>query len=356
MLKSIGVTTGVLFLVSGIIGCSSSSAESTMSTVSENVSWAIGETTVTATITRPDSSGAHPAVVFIAGSGPTDRDWNSPLIPGGNGSARLIAEELAKAGFVTIRYDKRVTGPYAQENIGPLTGKISMDSHREEVAGAVGQLLSRSDVDPARIYVLANSEGNIHALNYQLQNQPEFAGLVLLAPPGRPMTEVFRGQTAAQVAALPNAAAIMAGYDTLMADFLAARPFVANADVPEVINTYFQGFNLPVNLPFGRELFNTQPASLLSQVTAPTLVVIGQKDVQVDWQLDGQVLEAAAANNKNISFSYPENANHVLKYEPRPVTELSGADALAYNEADKILDADGLNVIIEWLKGQAGLN
>ena len=350
MSRKLGTMVSILSLVSmGVIGCSQSNPPVPAKTVSEDVSWAIGETTVTATITRPDTPGVHPAIVFVAGSGPTDKDWNSPLLPGTNGSARLLAGEFAQNGFVTLRYDKRVTGPKAQENLPLLIGKLSMESHVEEVASAVNQLLSRSDVNPQQIYVVANSEGTIHAMNYQLGREPKFAGLVLLAPPGRTMTDLIRSQLEAQVASLPNANEVMAGYDKLMADFLAGKAFVADPSLPEGINQLVQSFSAPANLPFARELFMVDPASLLSQITSPVLIIIGKKDIQVDWQLDGARLEAAAENHKNVTFNYPENANHVLKNETRPRSALTGADALTYNASDKVLDADALKVINDWL-------
>ena len=147
--------------------------------VSEEISWSIGETTVYATITRPEPGDNLPAVVFVPGSGPTDRDWNSPLLQGRNGSAALLAEELASQGYITIRYDKRFTGPGAEENLPLLMGKISMESHLEELRGAVNALIDRPNVDDNRIFVLANSEGCIHAVNYQLEGENTFAGLIL---------------------------------------------------------------------------------------------------------------------------------------------------------------------------------
>jgi alpha-beta hydrolase superfamily lysophospholipase len=304
---------------------------------------------VSAEITRPDNPGPHPAIVFVAGSGPTDKDWNSALLTGTNGSARLLAEELAKSGFVTIRYDKRFTGPYAQQNMPFLTGKISLESHVEEVAGAVNLLTSRNDVNPQNIYLVANSEGNLHALNYQKEKEPKFAGMVLLAPPGRPLAAVMRTQIEAQVASLPNAKEIMAGFDKLMAEFMAGHPFTASPDVPEGINNLVKSFYEPVNLPFTRQIFIVDAAPLLNRITVPVLVVIGKRDVQVDWQLDGAPLEAAAKGHPNVTFIYPENANHVLKYEPRPRAALSAADALTYNASDRVLDTDALQAIKDWL-------
>jgi pimeloyl-ACP methyl ester carboxylesterase len=320
--------------------------------VSEEVSWNIGETVVTATITHPNDNGVHPAIVFVAGSGPTDRDWNSPLLPGTNGSARLLAEELAKSGFVTIRYDKRVTGPNAQENLQKMIGKISIEGHVEELAGAVGQLLSRSDVDSQKIFAVANSEGNIHVINYQMEREPKLAGLVLIAPPGRNMPDIMHTQIEAQVASLPNAKEIMDAFDKGMAAFLAGEPYVSDPVLPEGISTLIQSLYNPVNLPFTRELFLVDGSKLLSQVTVPALVVIGKKDIQVDWQLDGAPLEAVAATMNNIEFVYPEDANHVLKNEPKPRTELTAADGMAYNAEDKVLDPEGLKVIKDWLAAQ----
>ena len=54
------------------------------------VSWAVDEIEVHATLTRPAGEGPFPAVIFVAGSGPTDRNWNTPLIPGTNGSGARI--------------------------------------------------------------------------------------------------------------------------------------------------------------------------------------------------------------------------------------------------------------------------
>src|SRR5437588_12470388 len=111
---------------------------------SSEVTWQLGSTTVYGTLVRPLGPGPFPAVVMVAGSGPTDRDWNSPLLPGSNGSARLIAESLARAGIASLRYDKRASGPHAHENMQTLSGKLSMKSHVVEIAGAVRILASQT--------------------------------------------------------------------------------------------------------------------------------------------------------------------------------------------------------------------
>lgn len=178
------------------------------------VNWQLDSTTVYGTLVRPAGTGPFPAVVMVAGSGPTDRDWNSPLLPGSNGSARLLAEALAQAGIASIRYDKRASGPHARENMAALIGKMSMQSHVDELSGAVRTMAQQDFVRDDRIFALTNSEGALHALNYQVQRPVMlFAGLVLTAPPGRPVGTVARSQLAAQVASVPNGDALLALYD-----------------------------------------------------------------------------------------------------------------------------------------------
>ena len=46
--------------------------------IEEYVSWNVDEIEVRATLMCPAEEGPFPAVIFVAGSGPTDRNWNTP--------------------------------------------------------------------------------------------------------------------------------------------------------------------------------------------------------------------------------------------------------------------------------------
>ena len=319
------------------------------------VSWQVDDIDVNASLTLPHGPGPFPAVIMVAGSGPTDRNWNSPLIPGANGSAALLAQVLAKSGFIALRYDKRAAGPQGRENAARLTGKISMQGHLEELAGGVRLLAERQDVDSSRIFVLGNSEGCIHALNYQAHAVDlPFAGLILSAAFARPTGVLARAQIAAQFAAVPGGDNMLAGYDAAMADFAADRPVNVDNSVPEALRNVILSITYPGNQPFARELWITDPLSLLAAVSAPVLIVIGKKDIQVDWQADGGLFAPMARDRDNITLAYPENANHVLKYEPRARAELTPAAVMAsYSASDTVLDAETVETITSWLKAQA---
>ncbi len=66
-------------------------------------------------LTLAASEGSKvPVVLFLAGSGPTDRDGNSSL--GLRTDAyRLVAEALAARGIASLRYDKRGVGSSGRE-------------------------------------------------------------------------------------------------------------------------------------------------------------------------------------------------------------------------------------------------
>jgi len=110
----------------------------------EEIEWKVDEILVHGTITCPKDEDLCSAVVFVAGSGPTDRDWCSPLLPGENGSGKLLAEALASQGFLTLHYDKRASGPYVRENIPKMIGKISMQSHLDDLSVAVETLITKN--------------------------------------------------------------------------------------------------------------------------------------------------------------------------------------------------------------------
>lgn len=315
------------------------------------VSWKVLGVEVFGTVTSPDDDKQHPAVVFVAGSGPTDRDWCSPLLPGTSGSARLLAEALAGHGYVTLRYDKMASGPHARENLPLVSGKMSMESHLQELSGAVSTVASLGNVDSSRLFLLTNSEGAIHAANYaESPSAISLRGLVLTAPPGRSVGAVARAQIEEQLKGIPDAGAIMEHYDSAVSRFQQEEPIEYDELIPEGIRMVLKALETPANLPFSRELWSYDLSVHLGNISAPILVLIGRKDVQVDWKTDGSLLEESLSGNREATFAYPENANHVLKKEDLPREQLKAeAAALHYNDAGRPLDEESLNTILGWL-------
>ena len=307
---------------------------------SREVSWKVLDIPIGGTITEPADGEVSSAVILVAGSGPTDRDWCSPLLPGTNGSAKLLAESLAARGFLTLRYDKLASGPLVKKNLQRFSGKLSMQTHLDELAGAVDVALSEKNLNEDGLLALTNSEGAIHAVNYQLQaKRNRFKGLVLTGAPGRAIGTVARGQIFNQIRSLPGGEALMKPYDDAIAEFLAGKPMVIDPSLSEGLKLVLRSLENPNSLP-----------DYFARVEEPMLVVIGKKDLQIDWRIDGGALEGAIGRNAAVSFSYPDNANHVLKHEERPL-DLLTADYVSqhYNAAEAELDGEAASAIFGWL-------
>src|SRR5690606_20762943 len=113
--------------------------------------------TVHGTLLVPPASGPVPIALLIAGSGPTDRDGNSAILPGANNSLKLIAEGLADSGIASRRYDKRGIGESAPA--GPNEVDLRFDNYVDDAAAWVERL--QADPRFSAITIIGHSEGSL---------------------------------------------------------------------------------------------------------------------------------------------------------------------------------------------------
>ena len=138
-----------------------------------------------------------PGLVLVAGSGPTDRNGNNPLVPARIDTLRLIAERLAEAGIGTLRYDKRGIGAST-----PLPGALpdqerfsAWDRFVDDVRAAHAELVRHDEIKRYATGLLGHSEGGLLILAAAptiRESKPH--GIVLAATPGRPYGEILRRQ------------------------------------------------------------------------------------------------------------------------------------------------------------------
>ncbi|MCX5747498.1 MAG: alpha/beta fold hydrolase [Proteobacteria bacterium] len=319
---------------------------------SDEVTFVAGGRTIPGTFVHP-TSGKHRTVVLMAGSGPTDRNWGSPLLPGDNGSAKLLAEALGHRGFAVLRFDKAATGG----NKIDLT-KLAFDTYVDEGRAALAFARTRPEVDPTQLYIAGHSEGGIHATRVALAEGTQIAGLVLLSAPGRSMVDVMMSQLGNQFAGAVTAKAIdqatadreLASLKAGFVDFLAGKDVDPRtvSSIPAVQGLVAQLVN-PATAGLARPLFGFDLATVLGKVPTRVMIYNGAHDLQVDPELDARRL--AAARPDALVVIAPE-ANHVLKHEVRPIAELR-ADLAAvqagYNAPDATLDTASVEAIASWL-------
>jgi pimeloyl-ACP methyl ester carboxylesterase len=319
------------------------------------MSWQLDEISMHGTLVRPDGEGPFPAVVLVAGSGPTDRDWCSPLLPGRNGSGRLLAQAFAEAGIASLRYDKRAAGPHGLENAAKLVGRLSMQSHLDELVAAVQVLAGQSFIDPSRLIGVGNSEGALHVLHYATSSRPiQFAGIILAGPPGRSGRDVLLSQLALTAAQVPGGAELLPLVHAAAARYDAGLPMDPDPRLPESVRMVLASFEAPANLPLARELWAEESTESLSAVRIPTLILIGGRDVQIDQHADGDPLQAAARGLPNVTFAFPPDTNHVLKEDHRTPAEVAATPGNGYNAEGTHLDPNALSAMLDWIADVIG--
>ena len=318
---------------------------------SEEISFKVGDRSIPGTLVEP-ATGTWPGVVMMAGSGPTDRNWNSPMLPSKNGSGRLLAEALAKKGAVVLRFDK--AGVAANKL---AVSAITFDTYVDEGRAALAYLRTRHEVDAHHLVIAGHSEGGLHAIRVAIGEGGHIAGLVLLSTPGRTLKDTLLTQLDRQLSAAmaPDVAkAQMASLRQAMNDIVEGRPVdpMAVSTIP-AIQQLIAGMIAPAQAKLVRDLFAFDPIPALGKINVPVLVVNGLKDVQVDPQLDAAALEQAVrAAGHDVTMFLAPDANHVLEHETHTMAELR-ADLVAtqngYNAADRVLDTTTLSAIANWL-------
>ena len=321
-----------------------------LETVSEEIGFLTADSSnVPGTLVRPGVDGKYPAIVLFAGSGPTDRDWNNPLIKTTNGSGKLVAEALASHGAVVVRFDKAGTGA----NTTKLAGK-TIDVYVDEMRAALSYLRARPDVDTTHLYVAGHSEGGMHAMRTALAEGDHVAGLLLLSASGRTLKDIVIAQIAAQIEdkAPGQSAAILAPFQKALDEFAAGQTVDPKTATPIPGLQMLLG-SLMAAPELGRGLLTFDPVATLAKIKVPIFIYNGQHDIQVDATIDAPKLEAAAkSTNKDVTVFLAPEADHVLKHEARAVPELRKdlvAVAEGYNATDRNLDEATVTAIVGWL-------
>ncbi len=112
---------------------------------------------ISGTLELPAARTPVPVAFIIAGSGPTDRNGNSPAIPGANNSLKMLADGLAARGIASVRYDKR--GIAASRAAMSGEEDLRFNHFIEDAVAWVKQL--RADKRFSTVTSIGHSEGSL---------------------------------------------------------------------------------------------------------------------------------------------------------------------------------------------------
>ena len=242
----------------------------------------------------PATAGPHPLVLLHAGSGPTDRNGNSALIPGSNNSLKLLAEALAARGIASVRYDKR--GVAASAAAAPREIDLRFDTYVDDAAGWIRQL--RTDARFSTITVVGHSEGSL--IGMLAAERARADAFVSVAGIARRASDVLRNQLRPR---LPPA--LWQESERILAALEAGR---TTDDVPPALASLYR----PSVQPYLISWFRYLPTDEVKRVPGPVLIVQGTTDVQVSTA-EAEALKRARPDAELLII---EGMNHVLKLVP----------------------------------------
>lgn len=266
-----------------------------------------------------------PVVLIVAGSGPTDRDGNSPLLAGKNNSLRYMAEALAERGVASLRYDKRGIG--ASQAAGLTESDLRFDAYVDD-ATAWGKKLA-ADRRFSSVVVIGHSEGSLIAM--LAAPRIPAAKVVSIAGAGAPAGDVIIRQLSQQ---LPPTAPLLEQAKAAIAKLERGETVDS---VPQVLHALFR----PSVQPYLISWFKHDPAVAAGRLGVPLLVVQGTHDIQA-LEEDAR---AIAAGNPRATLSLIQGMNHVLKQSPAGRAE----QMQVYSDSTIALDPTLANVVARFV-------
>ncbi len=292
-----------------------------------------------------ETQGSVPAVVFVHGSGPVDRNENVPGLE--IDVFRAIAHRLAQAGIGSLRYDKRGVG----ESEG-IFSEASMTDLLNDARAAIDFLKAREEIDGGQLFVIGHSEGGI--LGPILASEGLVSGVVTIAGPAHPLDWILIEQTRLiwEASGLPP--------DLLEEQIDQTQGFIdfvkqsqgewadieyedVKEYIPELTEQGFESYRMGMALSWWREHFLHDPLETTKSVQVPVLIIQGEKDLQVPYTEAELLAEALdEAGNDDVALYILPDMNHLVRYHPEEPN-------MEYRHVDEPVDERVLAIVETWV-------
>lgn len=272
--------------------------------------------------------------VMVAGPGPMDRDWSTPLLPVPSHGGRDLAAWLAAQGVGSLRYDKRL--------IGARDPRLdtSLDAQVGDLKTALSAARALPEARGRKLLLVGFDEGAL----LSLLAAGDADALLLIGLPPEPLGALIEDQVARQLDGAPEGVR-KANLDYLRATLDALRRGEAappaGDQVFPALARLGQSLLAPETLAFVRGTLDLDPWALAARSPLPAAVVYGEADLQT-------VPPPKAPEGFHGSFLLIPQANHLLKRETRSRSALTAPLAVsAYGDDTPLAD---LGPVAAWLK------
>jgi pimeloyl-ACP methyl ester carboxylesterase len=242
---------------------------------------------IAGTLTLPCTQGKIPVALIIAGSGPTDRNGDNPMMK--NEGLKLLAYGLAANHIASLRFDKRGIGD--SKDAGKSEADLRFEDYINDARGWLDLL--KKDKHFSKIFVVGHSEGSLIGMIAALKKAD---GFVSISGAGRSADKILKEQLASQPPSVKDPS-----YPII--DSLVMGKTVQN--VPGVLFALFR----PSVQPYMISWFHYDPQTEIKKLIIPVLIIQGTNDLQVTVE-DANLL---AKSNTKAKLTLIKNMNHIFR-------------------------------------------
>lgn len=300
----------------------------------EEVSFANGDVILEGTLVLPEGySRETPVLVMVTGSGQQNRDEeifsHKPFA--------VIADELARNGIATLRYDDRGFGGY-EGNIYECT----VEDFMNDALAGIELLRDRFD----KVGVLGHSEGGTIAMMLAAQKKADF--IVSLAGMAVSGAETLLWQNRGALSELGFPDDVTDAYCRLLeADFVArmhdgVMPDPEDYDLPEPLVQNFRAAASQMQLPYMTRFLSLDMRQSLPDITCPVLALNGARDTQVDHLANLEALRKGLPEHPESRIESIEGLNHLFQH-------CTTGAASEYRDIEETIAPQVLEKIVSWL-------
>lgn len=271
------------------------------------------------TLTLPADSTGIPLVIFIQGSGPTNRDGNQPMMK--NDGIKKISHELAKEGIASFRFDKRI---FKMEKLRIREQDLKFEDFSEDVKNIIEHFKQGGNF--SKTIIAGHSEGSLIGILAAMESTPK--GFISLAGAGKPIDEIIVEQLSKQSA-------------TLSENAREAFEEIRTRGNTDNYSPYLESIFRPSVQPYMASWMKYRPADELAKLDIPVLIVNGSFDLQVDVE-DAELLKEAKPDAELVIL---EGMNHIF----RKIEGESLENTKAYNEPARPLHPELIPVLVDFI-------
>lgn len=272
-------------------------------------------------LVNPTNNENAPLLIFIQGSGPTNRDGNSPAGMRNNSDfAKKIAYQLAENGIASFRFDKR---SLKMRELG--LNSISFDDFITDVENILNYFKAENKFSH---YIIAgHSQGSLIGMVAAKNKADAF---ISLAGAGESIDHIIVEQLSRQV---PSAR------EGLKTAFKEIKENGGTKNYPALFGSFFT----KDSQNFLASWIKYNPSEEIVKLDIPVLIINGTRDLQVEED-QAKMLDNAALNSDLVLV---KDMNHIFREMKE---EEKDQNVASYNLPEKPLHPEIILVMTDFIK------